>query len=87
MFRAQVTCTGIPTHAGPAAAAHVTAELAQHGPGLRSVSCTWDGLQLTLIAESESENAARAISDQFFECLAPFVRGVDIATSYKIRET
>jgi len=87
MFRAHLTCTGVPTHAGSAAAAHVTAEFAHHGPWRGHISCTWDGSQLTLIAEHESDNSGRALADQFDACLAPFVRGIAVATSYKIKET
>jgi len=87
MFLAHVICTGIPEAVGADAAARVVAEFANHGSWSQNVSCEWDGLQLTVTAESESDNSHSDVTHQLLACLGALVCGAPLTVQYDITET
>jgi len=74
MFRIVLTCSGVPSDVGAAAAAEITEEFT-HRPWHSNAECRWDGERLTLQAENDFDSNGDALADEFSDaiaaCIAP----------------
>ena len=73
MYRAILSCNGVPATAGAAAAADITREFAEHRPWHKNVQCTWDGSRLVLSAENDYDPDGAALADEFSDCISAYI--------------
>lgn len=72
MYRVVLTCSGVPEHAGPAAATDITEEFT-HRPWQENAKCTWDGLVLRLQADNDFDGNGTALTEEFSDAIAACV--------------
>lgn len=84
MFRVIIACSGIPAHAGPEAAIEITREFAEHRKWHHNASCTWDGSRLVLCAENDYDPEGKALLDEFSDCVAAYVAGIEGPTRLEV---
>ncbi len=73
MYTVTLTCTGIPSAAGPQAALDITAEFRERRTWHQNVQCTWDGSRLLLQAQSDFDSNGLALQDEFSDCIAAYI--------------
>jgi len=73
MFRVTLVCSGLPHTVGANEAADITREFAQQRRWHSRVSCTWEGTQLTLLAENDFDKTGLATLDEFRDCITAYV--------------
>lgn len=73
MYKITLKCSGVPHSAGAEAAADIINEFAEHRPQRKNVVCTWDGTDLVLKAESETDEAGLALKEEFSDCLSAII--------------
>jgi hypothetical protein len=59
-----MVCSGVPPEIGPQAAEDITAGFRER-PWHRNVICTWDGFELRLQADNDSDPEGKALGDEF----------------------
>ncbi|MFT3669637.1 MAG: hypothetical protein QM795_13915 [Pseudoxanthomonas sp.] len=74
MYRILLACYGIPVSEGAEAAIEITSEFVDHRTWWSNVSCTWDGARLILQADSDFDSNGLALSDEFSDCTAAYIR-------------
>lgn len=75
MYRLKLTCQGVPSAAGLAAASDITQEFVEHRKWFSNVRCLWDGEQLALEADSDFDSDGSALADEFSDCVVAYVAG------------
>ncbi len=69
MYRIVLACSGVPAHAGEAAARDITEEFT-HRPWHKNVSCKWIGSQLILQADNDFDSSGLALLDEFSDAIS-----------------
>jgi hypothetical protein len=70
---------GVRAAAGPEAAADIEREFREERPWHRDVTCSFAGGVLTLVATNDYDSQGRALSDEFSDCIAAYLRVGDLA--------
>lgn len=75
VYKAVLTCSGIPHCQGAEAAADIAREFVEQRSWHKNVRCIWDGEQLILEAENDYDPEGKALADEFSDCVSAFVAG------------
>lgn len=73
LFRIVLSCSGVPTAAGPQAAKDITTEFEEHHPWHKDVQCKWDGSRLVLTATNDYDSEGQALSDEFSDSISAYI--------------
>ena len=77
MYRIVLSCSGVPSHLGNAAADDIAQEFAER-PWHQNVKCSWDGTRLLLQADNDYDSNGIALTDEFSDVIAAcIVEGFD----------
>jgi hypothetical protein len=69
MYRIVLACKGVPVHVGADGARDITEEFT-HRPWHQNVRCEWDGSQLVLQADNDSDSNGLALLDEFSDAIS-----------------
>jgi hypothetical protein len=72
-YRIILTCKGVPSDAGLAAARDITEEFV-HRAHHETVTCAWDGSQLVLQADNDFDSTGLALVDEFSDAISACIK-------------
>lgn len=73
MYRIVLACKDVPANAGALGARGIAEEFT-HRPWHKNVTCVWDGSQLILQADNDSDSSGHALVDEFSDAISACIK-------------